>query len=90
VRVNGQPVLPGGHRLVAAANETSRLAFLEAGLGCRAGDSCSALLQLLDSQGHSMQVRPPTPIPITKRMLYLFNPVSFRQCIDSRELAMVR
>lgn len=66
VNVNGKPVVPGGHRLVAAPCETSRLAFVAAYVTVRAGEKCSTLLQLQDSHGHNIQANPladPSLIP---------------------------
>lgn len=57
MNVNGRPVVPGGHPLVAAASETSRLAFVAPLVACRAGQRATALLQLQDARGNNMQAR---------------------------------
>ena len=55
MNVNGKPVVPGGHPLVAAANEMSSLAFVAAHITCRAGQAATALLQLQDTHGNNLQ-----------------------------------
>ena len=62
MKVNGKPVVPGGHPLVAAPSETSLLAFAAPAVACRAGERATALLQLQDARGSSLPVRrrPPT------------------------------
>ncbi|CAL8470626.1 g10168 [Coccomyxa elongata] len=55
VNVNGKPVVPGGHPLVAAASEMSSLAFVAEHVACRAGQPSTALLQLQDAHGNNLQ-----------------------------------
>ena len=56
VLVDGQHVIPGGHKLAAAAAERCQLAFVTQDVQCRAGEQHCALVHLLDSKGFQVQV----------------------------------
>ena len=56
VLVDGKHVIPGGHKLAAAAAERCQPAFMTQDVQCRAGEQHCALVQLLDSKGFQMQV----------------------------------
>lgn len=60
MKVAGKPVIPvGGHRLVAAPSKKCKLAFVAGAIACCAGKRATALLQLQDAHGNSLQVQAP-------------------------------
>lgn len=57
MKVAGRPVIPGGRLLARAAVKVTRLQFVASPeVQCTAGKLCTTLLQLVDGQGHSLQV----------------------------------
>jgi len=62
VLVDGKHVIPGGHKLAAAAAERCQLEFMTQDVQCLAGEQHCALVQLLDSKGFQVQVSTNGPL----------------------------